>query len=445
MSHVDPPSAALERAQALLDARIDWERRDRGSMRVDVGPSLDLCARLGEPQRSFRTVHVGGTKGKGSVGALVAAGLEAHGWRVGLYSSPHVERVTERVRIQGAPVADDLLAAGIDAALAAREEAERAGTPAATASWFDLFTAGAFHALRAAEVDWAVVEVGLGGRLDSTNVLDAALAVITNIDLEHTAVLGSTRAAIAGEKAGILRPGLPFVCGVPVVAGSGGANGPDEAGRVLVERARALGCPTVVVEPASSIEATNLALARAALESLAAHGATAPDGGPLEPGRLTRERGRRAQLPGRLERREGPGGVPVVLDGAHVGSSVDRVLSDLEGQEGLVGPPQVVLAAARDKDHGSILKALLGRVDRVHSTTVPSGIHLEAAALARMAAEAGLEVEEPCEARDALRRACARAAASGGWVLGIGSLYLAGALRGDTGPPADPDRSPCSP
>ena len=84
MSHVDPPSAALERAQALLGARIDWERRDRGSMRVDVGPSLDLCARLGDPQRSFRTVHVGGTKGKGSVGALVAAGLEAHGWGIGL-------------------------------------------------------------------------------------------------------------------------------------------------------------------------------------------------------------------------------------------------------------------------------------------------------------------------------------------------------------------------
>lgn len=437
----EPPSPALAHAQALLDARIDWERRDRGGMRVDTGPSLDLCARLGDPQLALRTVHVGGTKGKGSVASLIAAGLQAAGWRVGLYSSPHVERITERVRLQGHQIADDLLAAGIDAALAAREAAEREGTPAAGASWFDLFTAGAFHALRAGGAEWAVIEVGLGGRLDSTNVLEASLAVLTSIDLEHTAVLGSTREAIAGEKAGILRARLPLVCGVPAHGGE------DDPGRVIAERAEALGCPMRLVPRGSTISATNLALARTALEALGRCGHGGPDGALLRGDLLTSEVVAAAQLPGRLERREGPGGVPVVLDGAHVASSVGRVLDDLELAEGLQGAPQVVLALARDKDHAGILKALRGRVDRTFSTTVPSGIHLDAASLAQRAQEVGVDGEEVADARDALHRACARAAASGGWVLGIGSLYLAGALRGDTGPPADPDRAsaPCSP
>ncbi|MDA0947277.1 MAG: bifunctional folylpolyglutamate synthase/dihydrofolate synthase, partial [Planctomycetota bacterium] len=289
----EPPSPALARAQALLDARIDWERRDRGGMRVDVAPSLDLCSRLGDPQRALRTVHVGGTKGKGSVASLIAAGLQAAGWRVGLYSSPHVERITERVRLQGREVEDDLLASGIDAALAAREAAEREGTPAAGASWFDLFTAGAFHALRAGGAEWAVIEVGLGGRLDSTNVLEAALAVLTSIDLEHTAVLGSTREAIAAEKAGILRSGLPLVCGVPAHGGE------DDPGRVIAERAQELGCPMRLVPRAATIAATNLALARTALEALGRCGHAAPDGAALAGELLTDGVAAAAQLPGR--------------------------------------------------------------------------------------------------------------------------------------------------
>ena len=202
-----------------------------------------------------------------------------------------------------------------------------------------------------------------------------------------------------------------------------------------------------LVLPESTISATNLALARTALEALGRCGHGGASGALLGGDLLTGEVVAAAQLPGRLERREGPGGVPVVLDGAHVGSSVGRVLDDLEQAEGLQGAPQVVLALARDKDHAGILKALRGRVDRVLSTTVPSGIHLDAASLAQRAQEAGVDGEEVADARDALHRACARAAASGGWVLGIGSLYLAGALRGDTGPPADPDRAsaPCSP
>ena len=145
----DPLTAVLAR----LDARIDWERRDRGALRPGLGPIEALVAALGLPERAYRTVHVAGTKGKGSVAALVAAALDG---RVGVYGSPHVSRVQERIRIDGQEVEDALLERALTGAL-------DHATPAAT--WFDVMTAAAFVAFREAGVDWAVVEVGLGGRL----------------------------------------------------------------------------------------------------------------------------------------------------------------------------------------------------------------------------------------------------------------------------------------
>ena len=425
MSPDPTPSIALKRSQALLDERINWEKRDRAGMRVGLGPCRDLCARLGHPQKSFRTVHVGGTKGKGSVAALVARGLEGAGYSVGLYTSPHVERITERVRCDGAEIQEELLAAGIDAALGARSEAEADGTAAADASWFDLLTVAAFHALRAAGVDWAVIEVGLGGRLDSTNVIEAEVAILTNIDLEHTSVLGSTRAAIAGEKAGILRAGQTLVCGLEDL-------GVDEdPGHVIASRARELGVPLVRVAALKTIAAQNLAMASAALTALGKRGFLGPGKQPLSGVLLTPQAVADAALPGRGERRWGQGGIPVVFDGAHVASSLERILGELTDSENLPGRPQVVLSLANDKDHQAILKALRGRVDSLYCTSVPSGIHLDAALLTEMAREQGLPAKEAHSSQDALDRASARAAA-GGWVLVTGSLYLVGDLRGQT-------------
>jgi dihydrofolate synthase/folylpolyglutamate synthase len=201
----------LHETLTRLDDLTDWERRPRDAMRVGLNPMLDLMLRLGDPHLSFRSVHVAGTKGKGSVCALVEAGLLRAGYNVGRYSSPHLQHVTERISIDQTPVDETCLAGALTIALDAYEEARRDNTAAATATWFDVMTAAAFIAFREAGVEWAVVEVGLGGRLDSTNVIDAEVAVVTNIELEHTEVLGPTRAEIAREKVGILKSGAVLV------------------------------------------------------------------------------------------------------------------------------------------------------------------------------------------------------------------------------------------
>ncbi|NOT29573.1 MAG: bifunctional folylpolyglutamate synthase/dihydrofolate synthase, partial [Planctomycetes bacterium] len=232
-------------------------------MRVSLEPIRDLCARLGSPERAFRAVHVAGSKGKGSTCALVEGALRAAGVRTALYTSPHVERVQERLTLGGTEVADDTLAAAIERALDACEAAGAAASAAREATWFDVLTAAAFVAVAEARVELAVVECGLGGRLDSTNVVHAPLVAVTNIYLEHTAVLGSTRAAIAAEKAGIVKPGTTAVIG---------ALAPDDEAAALIERlARERGARCVRVEhaPEDPIELRNSRFARVMLAELA--------------------------------------------------------------------------------------------------------------------------------------------------------------------------------
>ncbi|MCA8923073.1 MAG: bifunctional folylpolyglutamate synthase/dihydrofolate synthase, partial [Planctomycetes bacterium] len=183
---------------AALDRRVDLEREPQSG-----GYTLDrmraLVDELGHPERALRAVHVAGSKGKGSTCAAVASALHASGWRVGLLTSPHLVSARERIRLGPRPAPDRLWL----------EAAERvfACAAAADATWFELTTAIAFELFRAAEVDLAVVEVGLGGRLDATNVVSPTACVITRISLEHTAILGPDLATIAREKAGILEPG----------------------------------------------------------------------------------------------------------------------------------------------------------------------------------------------------------------------------------------------
>ena len=217
---------------ARLDKLTDWERRPRSTMRVGLEPMLDLAARLGDPQKAFRAIHVAGTKGKGSVSALIEAALVRAALKVGRDGSPHVEHVTERVSLQGDDVDEATLARALTRALDAYEAARQEQSAAAEATWFDLLTSAAFLIFRDAGVDWAVVEVGLGGRLNSTNIVFGEVAVVTNIELEHTEILGRTRAAIAGEKVGILKQGGVLVTTLPPG---------DEAGRVLHARADAFG------------------------------------------------------------------------------------------------------------------------------------------------------------------------------------------------------------
>ena len=157
----------LTQAQARLDALTDWERRPRNTMRVGLEPMKDLAWRLGDPQKSFRAIHVAGTKGKGSVSALIEAALAHAGLRVGRYASPHVERITERVSVQGHDVDETTLARALDRALDGYEAARAAGTPAANATWFDLPHRRSLSHLPRSRGGVGVFEVGLGGRLDS--------------------------------------------------------------------------------------------------------------------------------------------------------------------------------------------------------------------------------------------------------------------------------------
>ncbi len=415
-------------AMARLDRLTDWERRPRRAMRVGLASMLDLMGRLGDPQRAFRSVHVGGTKGKGSVSALIEAALVHAGLATGRYGSPHVERVNERVSVGGRDVDDPTLARGLARALDAYEAARSEGSPARDATWFDLLTSAAFVIFRDAGVQWAVVEVGLGGRLDSTNVVDGEVAVVTNIGLEHTEILGETRAAIAGEKAGILKAGSIVVTTL---------EKEDEAGRVVQARVDALGCPIVraIPRPGATIEETNVALASTVLDELGRRGVRAPSGERIDAGLLDPQTRRAARLIGRMERHDvalGGGRVPVVLDGAHVPFNVAAVLADLSRASELAPPCVAVVALAADKDAAGFLTELRKRASAAVFTELPSTNRGRSAAeLHRLAERLDLASEIAPDPREAFRRGLELARKAETWLLVTGSLYLVGEVRGE--------------
>jgi folylpolyglutamate synthase/dihydrofolate synthase len=215
-----------------LSGLIDVERRpDWPYRRFSLDAIHALLARLGHPGRGLPILHIAGSKGKGSTALMAEAILCGAGRRVGTFTSPHLERWTERFRVDGVEVEEDRLVAAVEAVRphveSLREES------ASVPTFFDATTAAALVLFRAAGVDSAILEVGLGGRLDSTNACVPAVTCITSIELEHTERLGHTLALIAGEKAGILKPGVPAVLGAL----------PEEALAVVLRRAAELGAP----------------------------------------------------------------------------------------------------------------------------------------------------------------------------------------------------------
>lgn len=193
-----------------------------------------VLSALGDPQRSFRSVHVAGTNGKGSTCAMIDAGLRAAGVRTGLFTSPHLIEPTERIQIDGIPVSETQFQRAFEAVHQTAEKLDLDCHP----TYFETVTAMGFWLFRELGVDTAVIETGLGGRLDATNVVDPVLTVITPIDFDHEAYLGHTIEAIAGEKAGILKPGVPAVF----------ARQRPEASAVLEARAKELGVRVVRAE-----------------------------------------------------------------------------------------------------------------------------------------------------------------------------------------------------
>ncbi|MGC7878887.1 bifunctional folylpolyglutamate synthase/dihydrofolate synthase, partial [Desulforudis sp. 1190] len=192
-----------------------------------------LLARLGNPEAETRFVHVGGTNGKGSVTVMIEAVLQDAGYKTGSFISPHLHSYTERYRVNGEAIADDELAFLLEGLLPDLKALAREG---AAPTEFEALTAAAFLCFVRNKADLAVMEVGLGGRLDATNVIVPEVAVITNVSLDHTEILGHTLREVAGEKAGIIKRGVPVVTG---------AEG--EALEVIARRCRELDAPLVVV------------------------------------------------------------------------------------------------------------------------------------------------------------------------------------------------------
>ena len=182
-----------------------FERQGAGAYKPGLQTSRDLDRLFGHPHQAYRIIHVAGTNGKGSVAHLIAAALQLSGYRVGLYTSPHIVDFRERIRVDGQMIGREAVTDFLQRYLAMGYE----GHP----TFFELTSTMAFEYFRQQQVDVAVVEVGLGGRLDSTNIVTPVLSVITNISLDHTQFLGSTLAQIAGEKAGIIKPHVPVVIG----------------------------------------------------------------------------------------------------------------------------------------------------------------------------------------------------------------------------------------
>ncbi len=439
------PALSYEEALRAL------QERSRFGIRLGLGRTRALLRELGDPHLGFRGALVAGTNGKGSVLALAANALRAAGLRVAETPKPHLVSYRERLVVDGRPVDPATFARLAEEVLTAADRvARRHGEP----TEFEVLTALAFRWFAEAGIDLALVEVGLGGRLDATHAWDGGVAAITNVDLDHMDRLGETVTAIAREKAAIIERGDLAVTGA-----SGDALG------VIRRRASRLGVPlTEVVAPPVTgwdrdgitvtlpglgetrvglrgrHQAANVAVADAVLDALAAAGIARVGEADRRTGYAT------ARWPGRLELIEVPatGDRPareVLLDGAHnpagaaaLARALDDLRPTLSGGD-LADPPPltVILASMADKDVAGVLAALASspviRAARVICTEVDMPRVLPAARLARgwASVASGVRPAVIVPVGAALERALAEAP---GPIVVAGSLYLVGAVRG---------------
>ncbi|MBQ2210164.1 MAG: bifunctional folylpolyglutamate synthase/dihydrofolate synthase [Prevotella sp.] len=224
-----------ETCEYLYNQMPMFERQGASGYKEGLSNTLALDEHFGHPHRSFATIHVAGTNGKGSVSHTLASILQECGYRVGLYTSPHLVDFRERIRVNGKPLSEDYVVEFVDK--------ERNFFEPLHPSFFEVTTAMAFKYFRDLEVDIAVIEVGLGGRLDCTNIITPLVSVITNISFDHTQFLGDTLAKIAAEKAGIIKRGVPVVIG----------ENNDETRPVFEQKAKEMEAPIVFAEDAPMV------------------------------------------------------------------------------------------------------------------------------------------------------------------------------------------------
>jgi dihydrofolate synthase/folylpolyglutamate synthase len=343
-----------------------------------------LLERMGNPQHSFRAVHVAGTNGKGSVCAMVESGLRASGVRTGLNISPHLVEPTERIQINGRQVSPEEFAASFNRVHAAALSMVESGGIDGHPTYFETVTAMAFDLFRENRVEMAVVEVGLGGRLDATNVLSPALCVITPIDFDHESWLGHSIPAIASEKAGILKPGLPAVISaqrpeaLPVLEERGAVLHHTRDWEVHDVKLHARGCRYRVSGDAEYEISCGLAGAHQVQNSLTAAVALHHLGVPrqaIESGVTS------ARWPGRLERvAESP---EVILDGAHNPAGI-RALADYIREFYSDRRVWLVYGTMRDKSVGEIGELLSPLAHEIVLTAADSSRAVRPEALAEL-------------------------------------------------------------
>jgi dihydrofolate synthase/folylpolyglutamate synthase len=403
-------------------------------MRFGLDRMRRLMTTLGAPHRAFRAIHVVGTNGKSSTVRMIAALLAHHGVRSGAYLSPHLVSFAERIRIAGEDVSDEQLAAAVGRARHAAALVDRTLEADDCVTQFEALTAAAYAQLAAAGVEVAVVEAGLGGRWDATNVIDAEVAVLTNVGLEHTRWLGPTVADIAREKLAVVAPGATLVLGPDLDPDA------DVEARLVAERQ---GATLVRAAPApppgfellarGAFQRRNFAVACAATEAYL---------GRLDDGAV-RAAAASTTVPGRFQVIAGSGdGAEVVLDGAHNASGVAALAESLP--EFVAGRPLVaVVSVLDDKDAAAMLAALLPLCAGAVFTANANPRALSPATLASLAGQVGADGWDHRSRVEAdPRRAVALArelAGPGGVVLATGSIYLiadllrpAGAGRGAT-------------
>ncbi|TKS54557.1 bifunctional tetrahydrofolate synthase/dihydrofolate synthase [Luteimonas yindakuii] len=412
----------------MPDTLPEWldyiERQHPRSIELGLERVRAVAARMGLAAPARRVITVGGTNGKGSTVAFIEAMARAAGWRVGVYTSPHLLRYNERVRVDGVEVADEALVAAFAAVEAAR------GDVALT--YFEFGTLAALQLFGAAALDLAVLEVGLGGRLDAVNLVDADVAVITTVDLDHQDWLGDDREAIGAEKAGIARPWKPLVLGETQPPSS------------VIRHAYRVGAPAIVhgsdffIDPvdaehwrwrelnfaldlprprlAGGIQLRNAAVAIAALRALPED---LPEAAFAE-GVAT------ARLNGRLQRFEPLSGVEVLVDVAHNPQAARTLAAELAGQP-VQGRTLAIYAALADKDIAGVVAALADVIDgwRIAGLAGAGGRALAVDAFAqRLRGTAAAQATPSATVDDALAAALA-AAAPGDRIVVFGSFHTA--------------------
>ncbi len=441
-----------EEALSYLDSFVNYERRPpdaemRAAMSLDR--VRELLRALGAPHERLSFLHVAGTKGKGSTAAMAASALCAAGYRTGLYTSPHLIDVRERIRVDGEPISPDAFARVIERTRPhldkLREQISAlppdAGVRAPT--YFEIMTHAAFLHFEEAGTEVVVLEVGLGGRLDATNVVTPAACAITNVSLDHTAILGTTLAEIAREKAGILKPGVPCVVApqsesaahsIEATARDVGATLWRLGEEVVLERAGEEGfsvrTPERVYDDlriplwgAHQRENACVAVGLVDLARRSGFDRVTPD--------AVRAGLANVSWPGRFQKvAESP---VTILDGAHNVASVRALVTTLA--ERLPGRRHVyVLAVASDKDWEGMIASLAPSAEAVIATSAANPRAVAPAELAEGARRAGVvrvEVEEDALAALDVARGIA---GEDGSVVATGSLYLVGLLLAATAP-----------